>query len=166
VLTKISASTPDALFAPLYTRAAGLMVRQAKELGLNLQILGADVYETPEFIEVAGEAAEGVLFTRFGQYDGPEYQVFAKQYQERYHIDPAAYAGYCYDAIKIAFVALARLPQGQYTGPAIREQILQIRDFHGVTGLTDFNGSTSATGKVFDRLVVKDGKNIPWMPKS
>jgi branched-chain amino acid transport system substrate-binding protein len=162
VLTKIAGSNPDAIFAPLYTRAAGLMVRQAKELGLKIQILGADVYETPEFVEVAGEAANGVMFTRFGQYSGPEYQAFAKGYQERFKSEPAAYAGYCYDAIKIAFYALERLPPNQYDGPAIREQILKIRDFHGVTGLSDFNGQTSASGKTFDRIIVKDGKNVPW----
>jgi branched-chain amino acid transport system substrate-binding protein len=162
VLTKIAAGAPDAIFAPLYTRAAGLMVRQAKELGLKMQILGADVYETPEFIEVAGKAAEGVMFTRYGQFSGPDYQAFVKTYQERFKSEPAAYAGYCYDAIKIAFTALDRLPPEQYTGPAIREQLLKIRDFHGVTGLTDFDGRTSATGKTFDRLIVKDGKNVPW----
>jgi len=166
VLTKIAADSPDAVFAPLYTRAAGLMVRQAKELGLNFQILGADVYETPEFIEVAGQAAEGVLFTRFGQYNGAEYQAFAKAYRQRFQTEPAAYAGYCYDAMKIAFTALRQLTSGEYTGPAIREQLLNIRDFHGVTGLTDFNGSTSASGKVFDRLVVKNGKNVPWTAKN
>jgi branched-chain amino acid transport system substrate-binding protein len=161
-LSKIAASKPDAIYAPLYTRAAGLMVRQAKELGTNKQILGADVYETPEFVEVGGKAADGVLFTRYGQYDGPEYQAFSKRYKELYGRNPEAYAAYCYDALKIALKAIAACPPDDISGPRIREELLKIRAYRGVTGLSTFDGHNSATGKTFDCMTVKDGKNIPW----
>lgn len=162
ILSKIATSKPDAIYAPLYTRAAGLMVRQAKELGINKQILGADVYETPEFIEVGGHAAEGVLFTRYGQYDGPEYQAFARRYKELYGHDPGAYAAYCYDALQIALKAIANCPPDDISGPCIRENLLDISGFRGVTGISTFNGQNSATGKTFDRMTVKEGKNVSW----
>lgn len=161
-LTKVAAANPDAIYAPLYTRGAGLMVRQAKELGIKQQILGADVYETPEFVEVGGAAAEGVLFTRYGQYDGLEYQAFAKRYRELYHRDPEAYACYCYDTIKIAFQAISACPNGDISGPRIRAALLAIKGYKGVTGVSTFDGKNSASGKTFDRIVVKNGKNVPW----
>jgi len=163
ILSKIVTSKPDALYAPLYTRAAGLMVRQAKELGINKQVLGADVYETPEFIEVAGKAAEGVLFTRYGQYNGKEYQAFAKRYKELYSRDPEAYAAYCYDALQIALKALEACPPNDVSGERVRENLFNIKGFKGVTGISTFAGNNSATGKTFDCIMVKDGKNVPWV---
>lgn len=163
ILSKIVTSKPDAIFAPLYTRAAGLMVRQAKELGINKQILGADVYETPEFIEVGGQAAEGVIFTRYGQYAGLEYQAFARRYKELYGREPEAYASYCYDALQIALKAIEACPPDDISGPRIRENLLNIEGFLGVTGISNFAGHNSATGKTFDRMMVKDGKNVPWV---
>ena len=163
ILSKINSLKIDAIYAPLYTRGAGLMVRQAKELGIKKKILGADVYETPEFIEVAGESAEGVIFTRYGQIDSPEYQTFAKKYQDEYNSAPEAYAGYCYDAIRIGLHAIASCDKGEISGINVRKELLKIKKYNGVTGVSDFNGKNSASGKTFDRLVVKNGKNVLWI---
>jgi len=161
-LTKISSAKPDAIYAPLYTRSAGLMVRQARELGLKQRVLGADVYETPEFVQVAQNAADGVLFTRYGSYNGPEYQVFARKYTDRYGRQPEAYATYCYDALRIAMFAMGKCPQDSLTGSRIHEALLKIADYKGVTGTTSFNASNSASGKGFDRLTFVGGKVVPW----
>lgn len=162
-LTKIKSLNPDAIFAPLYTRGAGLMIKQARELGLKQQILGADVYDTPELIQAGGTAVEGVLYTTFGQYQGSEYQAIAKKYKEKYGIDMEAYATYCYDAFVIAVEAIKKIPkEKEINGPNIREELLKIKDYRGVTGLSTFDGRNSATGKTFDKMMVKNGTHVPY----
>ena len=161
-LSKIAASGADAIYAPLYSRGGGLMARQARELGLKQQILGADVYATPEYLEVGQNAVEGVLFTRFGSYDGPEYKEYAKTYKDKYGREPEAYATYCYDAFKVALKAIAECPAGEVTGEHIRKALLAIKGYQGATGETTFDGRNSATGKTFERLTIRDGKVLPW----
>ena len=163
-LLKIMTLSPDAIYAPLYTRGAGLMIKQAREMGIEQQVLGADVYGTPELIQAGGTAVEGVLYTTFGEYHGPEYQEFAKRYKEKYGIDVETYTTYCYDAFMIAVEAIERIPKEKdINGPNIREELLKIKDYRGVTGLTTFDGRNSAIGKTFDKMTVKNGKHVPYM---
>lgn len=165
-LAKMKALQFDAIYAPLYTRGAGLLIKQARELGLKQQILGADVYGTPELFKAGGNATNGVLYTTFGKYSGPEYQPFAKKYKERYGVEPETYATYCYDAFNIAIEAIRQLQQKQkeISGPNLREELLKLKDYKGVTGTTIFDGQNSAKGKSFDKIIVKDGKHVPYQP--
>ena len=165
-LLKIKDLDPDAIFAPLYTRGAGLMIKQAREMGIKEQFLGADVYGTGELVPAGGTAVEGVLYTTYGEYHGPEYQLFTKRYKEKYGIDVESYAAYCYDAFKIALEAIRRIPKGkQLNGLNIREALLALPDYNGVTGLTSFGGKNSASGKTFDKMTVQNGKHVPFEPQ-
>lgn len=165
-LLKIMTLSPDAIYAPLYTRGAGLMIKQVREMGIEQQVLGADVYGTPELIQAGGTAVEGVLYTTFGEYHGPEYQEFAKRYKEKYGIDVETYATYCYDAFMIAVEAIERIPkEKEINGPNIREELLKIKDYRGVTGLTTFDGRNSAIGKTFDKMMVQNGRHVSYLPE-
>jgi len=161
-LTKIKSLNPDAIYAPLYTRGAGLMIKQAKEIGINQQILGADVYGTPELIQAGGTAVEGVLYTTFGAYHGEEYQQLAREYKEKYGIDIETYASYCYDTFMIAIESIKRIPDGkEVSGANIRNALLSISNYNGVTGISNFNGKNSASGKTFDKMTIEGGKHVP-----
>jgi branched-chain amino acid transport system substrate-binding protein len=160
------APKPDAVFAPLYTKEAGLMIRQMRELGHNTQILGADVYETPELITTGGKAVDGVLYTTYSAGAGPKHDAFAKAYKEKYNREPEAYAYYCYDAIKIALKALNDVPEAELnSGASIRKSLLAIDSYDGVTGPTRFAGKNSASGKTFVKWMIKDGKGEKYERK-
>src|SRR5438067_8509766 len=162
-LSKLESLTPESIYAPLYTRGAGLMIRQAREMGFKQQIFGADVYGTPELVEAGGDAVNGVLYTTFGQNGGTEYQQFTQRYKAKYGREPETYACYCYDAFLIAVEAIKRIPEGKpKDGSNIREALLSIKDFQGVTGQTTFDGKNNATGKTFDKLMIIDKKHVPF----
>ena len=62
-LTSIKAKNPDAIFVSgLYSQAA-LIVKQAREAGITAQFFGADGVDSPDFLKIAGEAAEGTYLT-------------------------------------------------------------------------------------------------------
>jgi branched-chain amino acid transport system substrate-binding protein len=165
-LSKIKSIDPNAIYAPLYTKGAGLMIKQAREMGIKQQFLGADVYETPELVEAGGSAVDGVLYTKYGEYHGSEYQAFEREYKEKYKIDTVeAYAQYCYDAFMIAIEALTIVPHDrELNGENVRDALLSISNYRGVTGISDFNGKNSASGKTFDKMTVQNGKHIPYNP--
>ena len=52
VLTNIKGKNP-VLFVPGYYEEVGLIIRQARELGINIPILGGDGYESPKLLEIA-----------------------------------------------------------------------------------------------------------------
>ena len=166
-LSKIKAFNLDAIYAPLYTKGAGLMIKQARELGIKKQMLGADVYGTPELITAGGSAVNGVLYTTFSEHHGLEYQDFSSRYKEKYGKTPETYATYCYDAFMIAVEAIRRIPKGNdINGPNVRTELLKINNYRGVTGVTSFNGMNSAIGKTFDKMTVIDGSFRPYKKAS
>lgn len=164
-LSKIESLNPAAIYAPLYTRGAGLMIRQAREMGFKQQIFGADVYGTPELVQAGGDSVNGVLYTTFGQHKGPAYQQFSQRYKDKYGGEPETYASYCYDTFLIAVEAIKRIPPGEpRDGSHIRQALLSIKDFQGVTGSTTFDGRNNATGRTFDKMMVIGGKHLPFEP--
>ncbi len=65
----------------------------------------------------------------------------------------------------IAIEAIKRIPSGnEISGPNIRKELLKIKDYHGVTGLTTFDGRNSAVGKTFDKMTIRDGKHMAYQP--
>ena len=63
LVTKLKGAKTDVLFYGGYHPEAALIVRQAKEQGLNLQLVGGDALNDPEFWAIAGTSGEGTLVT-------------------------------------------------------------------------------------------------------
>ena len=85
-LSVIMAAKPDVLFVPNYYTEDALMARQAKELGLKVPIFASDGAETPELIQIGGEAVEGIHFIGHFHSKGaatPLSREFLKAFQEK-----------------------------------------------------------------------------------
>ena len=64
VLTKIKGQEFDVLFVPGYYQEAGLIIKQARELGIKQPILGADGFDSPDLASIAGpENVNDVYFS-------------------------------------------------------------------------------------------------------
>ena len=64
VLTNIKGSNPEVVYLPGYYEEVGLIVKQARELGLNVPFLGGDGYDSPKLVEIAGaENLNQVFYT-------------------------------------------------------------------------------------------------------
>jgi branched-chain amino acid transport system substrate-binding protein len=143
-LTAIRAAKPDAVFLPGYYVAAGLVARQAKELGLQATLLGGDGFEAPQLLEIGGEAMEGVYYsTHFAtENTGEASRLFVAAYRARHGAVPNGLAALTYDAVKLAADAIARAGT---TEPAkVRAALAVTKDFPGVTGRTTINARRDA----------------------
>lgn len=161
-LAKLRDTDAEAFYFPLYQREAGLALKQARQLGLERQVFGADVYQSPELFEAGGSAVNGVLYTTFGVADNDVYRRFQKEHEDRFGQQPGNYTAYAYDAFRLAAEALERAGWPDATAEDIREALLGITDFKGATGNLSFDGSTSASGGEFQKMVVEDGKFVEW----
>ena len=158
ILTNIKAKNPDAIFAPGNFTESALLVKQARQLGIEAPFMGGDTWETQEFIDVGGKDVEGVaLSTAFDREKAttPGAKKFLDEYVKEYKGEPSALTAMAYDAYLIAIDGIKRA--GSTDTVKIRDAIAATKDLECVTGMTtlDKNGDP-IKGAVIK--TVKDGK--------
>ena len=110
ILTKIKASNPDVLFFSAMDAQGGPALKQARELGLKSAFLIGDGGCTPEFIKLAGNAAEGQYCSLPGVplEKMPGGTVFKEKYKQRFNQQIQLYAPYVYDAVMVMADSMQR----------------------------------------------------------
>jgi len=133
-LTTIRAAAPQAVFVPGYYTELGLIAKQARELGLDVPLLGGDGWDSAKTLEIGGAAVEGYYFSNHyaADSDSPRVQSFVKEFQAAHGSTPDAMAALGYDAAGILVDAIRRA--GTTEGPKLRDAIAATRDYEGVTG--------------------------------
>lgn len=157
-LTGIKASGAQAIFAPGNFTESALIMKQAKELGLTLPILGGDTWETPDVIDIAGQAAEGIFFSTFFDANAKLTETtteFLDAYSKEYNKEPAAVTALGYDAYLLAINAIERA--GKAEPQAIRDALAVTKDFPGAAGLVTLDANGDAVKSAVIKTV-KDGK--------
>lgn len=135
ILTSIKNKDFDVIFLPGYYQEAGLVIKQARALGITAPILGADGFDSPVLLELAGAAAlNDVYFSNhYSSLDqDPMVQDFIKAYKEKNGVDPNAFNALGYDLGK--FIADAIKRAGSVDPVAIKDALAATKDFAGVTG--------------------------------
>ena len=143
-LTAIKAARPDALFVPAYYGDAGLILLQARQLGLTIPVLGGDGFEAPELVQIAGAAADGAFFpVHFSTSDtSPRSRGFIERYTQRWQKAPTGVSALGYDALNLIADAIRR---GKSAEPkAIRAALAATTAFEGITGRIDMDPERNA----------------------
>jgi len=140
LLTKTRQNNPDVVFLPSHYEEAARLLRQAQELSVDLQFLSDAALYSPEFLESAGSAANGLLLAApdwSADSDEPRMQEFVTKFREEYGANPDVYAAAGYDLVHV----LARAVQvgGGTSSDEIRKGLMQMDPYQGVTGHLDFN---------------------------
>ena len=164
VLSKIKPLNPEIIYYPGNYQESGIILKQAKEMGIKSIFVGGDGSYSPELINIAGAAAEGSYYTLmamgFGIAD-EEIEKFTKSFKEKYGEEPDVYAAYAYDAMKTLAEAIKI---GGYSADGIKKA-LYTTTFKGVTGITKFD-SYGEVDKPYYIYEVKNGKFelLKWVP--
>lgn len=136
-IEKIRQGSPEALYILGY-QSTGLIMKQARELGLKCQFLGITDFELPEVFQIAREAANGAIYTK-AAYDPdstePQVASYAKKYETRYGEPPEVYSATVYDATRILAQAFREVGRDHQ---ALRQYIISIKDYPGASGVTTF----------------------------
>lgn len=100
-LTQIKFLGPDTIFIPAYYEKAGKIVRQAREMGIVIPLLGTDGWDDPQIVEIAGESAMNHTYfsNHYSVQDkDPSVVKFVEAYKREYNIEPGSMAAMGYDA--------------------------------------------------------------------
>ena len=159
-LTALKANNPEAIYVPGYYTEVGLIARQARELGITAPLLGGDGWVSDELIKIGGDALNGCYYSNHFAPDAPDssLQGFIARYKAKDGGEPDAIAGLAYDAARLLFDSMRRVQAsdpkafealdashgsdqaGQKAArKALRDQINSVKDFHGVTGVINFD---------------------------
>src|SRR3990170_2048882 len=159
-LTSIAATGPEIIYYPIFVKAGSLITRQVKEVpGLETTILmGADGMFSPDVVEGAGEAVEGLYVS------SPDLAAFAEaystnflpKYKELFGTDPISiFHAHAYDAAMMIFAAIEQVAVQDADGTlhiprqALRDALYATVDFPGLTGSL----TCSPTGDCADPVI-------------
>ncbi|ADQ07840.1 Extracellular ligand-binding receptor [Caldicellulosiruptor hydrothermalis 108] len=146
ILTKIRDKKPQAIFAPVYYDEAGLIIKQARELGMWIPILGSDGFDDPKVVEKAGSKyATNIFFsTHYSSQDTDKrVQDFRKRYQQKYKIEPNALSALGYDLGYFIADAIKRA-NSTTDREKLRRALENTKNFVGVTGIISIDAKHNA----------------------
>jgi len=139
-LTKFRDAGAEVVYLPGYYQQAALIVSQARELGLNVPFVGADGWDSPDLVKIAGaEALNNTFFTNHysSQDPSPKVQKFVEAYKAKYGDAPDSFAALGYDAAYLLADAINRA--GSADPEAIKNALAATKDFEAVTGTMSFD---------------------------
>jgi branched-chain amino acid transport system substrate-binding protein len=138
-LTAIRSAKPDFIYLPGYYTDIGLILRQARELGITTTFGGGDGWDSEKIYEIGGKALDGSYFSNHysSESKGSILEKFVKTYRAKYGSTPDGLAALGYDAAHVLFAAMKRAKS--LSGPDLRDAIATTKGFAGVTGITTIN---------------------------
>lgn len=141
-LTRVKAAEPDAVIVWAIPPSASIVTKNYRQLGIEAPLLQSHGVGNRTFIELAGDAANGVIFP-IGKLlvaeelpdDDPQKQVlveYAKAYEEKYNQPRSTFGGHGWDAVSLILAALEK------AGPdreKIRDELENTKNFVGISGV-------------------------------
>lgn len=146
----------DAVFLAGEPPAAARIVALIRRAGLRLPVLAGDAMSSPELLNIAGPAADGVLAASFFHPDEPRSEVarFVRAFRHRYETAPDVGSALGYDAVRLLVYAMRTASS---TAPENVAAVLHsTRDWSGVTGEFTFDERGETVGK---RLILVEAHN-------
>ena len=160
ILTKIKGKKPDLIMFGGIDPQAAPMIKQMKELGIKAGFIGGDGMQTPNFIKLAGDAAEGAMASIPGlpKDQMPGGKTFLEKYKAKFNQEVELFAPMGYDAV---FVFVEAMKRAGSTDPAKFLPELGKTDYQGVIGPIAFDNKGDLKNGPITIYVVKGGK---WEP--
>lgn len=136
VLTTLKSKDFDVLYVPGYYEEVGLIIKQAREMGITQPIVGGDGLSSDKLAALAGNSSNlsNVYYTsHFSTLsDDADVQAFVQAYKEKYGTNPDTFAALSYDATQLLMKAIETA--GSTDPQAITKALAATKDFDGVTG--------------------------------
>lgn len=150
----------DALYMPGYAERVGLLIPQLAFYNITgVAMIGSDNWHSRALIERAGRYAEGAVFVDgfFAESSDPMIKNFVDSYRSAYQEDPDILSAQGYDAAMMIF---SQLKERRETPSDVREGLLLMQDWTGITGPATFSGSGEAQKKLF-LIKIENGRFSP-----
>jgi len=167
-LTKVRGSQAQALICWGTNPGPAVVARNAKQLGLRVPLYMSHGVSSKKFIELAGDAADGIMLPSGrvlvanllpnSDKQKKSLVAFVNNYRKQYGAEGDHFGGHAWDAVMLLKGAIER---GGDSPAAIRDQLEKTRNFSGIGGIFNFSPSDHA-GLTKDAFVLVEVKNKRW----
>ena len=160
-LTRLKSKNPDFIYVPGYYEEVGLIVKQARSIGIDAPMMGGDGWDSPKIVELAGaKSLDNTFFTNHYSAEDPDEKIqkFVKSFKEANDDkSPDAFNALGYDSVYWLKDAIERA--GSTKGEDIQKALAETKDLSLVTGeiSVDEEHNTIKSATV---LEFKDGKQV------
>ena len=156
-LTKIAATKPDILVVASHYKEGSLILKKAREMGMNMPVIGSNGFNSPALVDGAGVASNNVIVGSpwFPNKPDDKVQSFRKAYVAKYNHEPDQFSAQGYDAVYMVYHTL------QTTGNTTDRKVFkkafgEMKDFVGVAGNVKFDANREPIMDV-NVLIIRDG---------
>ena len=153
ILTKLKSASPDLLFFTGYYPETGMLLRQKKEMGWTVPMMGGDAANHQDLVKIAGKDAAA----------GYEAQQFLKDFKAKFQALPvsvwAVVAGDACKALEAAFAA------GKVESEDIAEWLKQQKNLPGLTGSLGFDAKGDRVGEFYRTYKVDGNGTFVLQPR-
>lgn len=167
-LTKIRGGAAQAIVCWGTNPGPAVVARNVKQLGITLPLFMSHGVSSKKFIELAGDAAEGIILpsgrvivaNQLPATD-PQKKVllsYVENYRKHFGVDGDHFGGHAYDAVMLLKGAIER---GGETPAAIRDALEKTEKFAGIGGTFSFS-PTDHAGLTIDAFVLVQIKQKDW----
>jgi len=154
-LSKISSASPTAIFINALTKDSGLILKQIMESGLQQKLFANGAVEDLQVVDVAGAAAEGLVFESFQGVPSPG---FINKIQGKFGHYPLRWTMEAYDGLRILATAMSKAPpDAQITSELLKEKLYEVKTYNGESGAITFDNSGNASRPLLAKII-RDGK--------
>ncbi len=137
VLTSFKAKKVDAIYVPGYYTEVGLIIKQARQIGIKVPIIGSDGMADPKLAQIAGAKNASRIYyttpfsTQVAAKD-PTASKFMQNFKKRYHEEAPTFSALAYDAVYMIKEAIEN--EKSDDSAKIAKGLSNIQNFTGVTG--------------------------------
>lgn len=167
-LTKIRGSQAQAVICWGTNPGPAVIAKNVKQLGIKLPLFMSHGVSSKKFIELAGDASDGIILPSgrvivsdvlpAGDKQKKSLIAFVKDYQKHYRAEGDHFGGHAWDAVMLLKGAIER---GGDSPAAIRDQLERTTHFAGIGGIFTYSAADHA-GLSKDAFVLVEVKNKDW----
>jgi len=151
-LTKVKNSGADVLYFAAQTEAGAVGLKQAQELGITMQIVGAETFSDPKVVTAQG--ANGMMYTAPLSKESEEFKAKYFAYAGKSDNLPV-YASQTYDAINMLAMVMKKVG----TNPeAVKNELYNVKNYKGASGEISFDQNGDPVSADYQVMKVTDGK--------
>ena len=128
-LTNIRAAKPDAIISWFANPAGAISIKNMRQLGLNVPVLGPVSMATRPMITIGGPAAEGTILQSFIASDDPlpRQKAFVDAFNKKHGKLPEVFESVGFDMAQVGFMALAKVGGDRPDSAKLRDEIERTR---------------------------------------
>ncbi len=168
-LTKIRGSHAQAVICWGTNPGPAVIAKNVRQLGIKTPVFMSHGVSSKKFIELAGDAAEGIMLPSgkvvvADQLSNSDQQKksllsFVKDYQNHYKTEGDHFGGHAWDAVMLIKSAVEK---GADSPQAIRDNLEKTKGFAGIGGIFNYSAQDHA-GLGKDAFVLVEVKNRDWV---